>query len=564
MKKHQTKKTNAQQKTSTRSVATELGEQQKQGPHRQYWLIGLFLGLILITSSCSVIEQIAEFNVDKFTAEGGDEQKQIQTLPESDYVKNGIEVGINYSTTFNPLDSIDYTVIQFLQLVYQPLFELNQHFELTPVLAESYELIEGNTYRVSLKKGILFHDQTELTADDVVFSFYYLKQHSDFYGYAAGLIEEIRKQDANTLQVKFYSNHYYNQYGLIFPIISQKYVSSKQYDPKHPIGTGGYQFHSLKRMLQLKLEKTNLNLTDSADFEPLPLYFTGLIVRDQKELHQMHLSKRVDLYAPRITYWNQFANDQSIETHYYSSPYFYYIGINHQVLDSVQKRDLVARSIPYDSIKKDVFLGHLEQVTLPILPGSHLAKQMEPELFNYQAESVYRSQYIEPTDKKPVLRNQQKLRLIYNRTNFYQTKIAEITANKWPTDQVQPELVGLDTEAYKVALQNRDYDLFVGVIRTGFINDLASIYTTEGSLNFSKYSNPAIDMKLTGYLQFAEKQLVDVHNELCEEVINDLPLIPLGYLQNSLFSTGQIQAEYQPNFTNVYHNYLTYRIKKDK
>lgn len=55
--------------------------------------------------------------------------------------------------------------------VYEPLFAMNQNYEPTPVLAESYEVSEdGMVYTIKLREGVKFHNGEEMTADDVVAS----------------------------------------------------------------------------------------------------------------------------------------------------------------------------------------------------------------------------------------------------------------------------------------------------------------------------------------------------------------------------------------------------------
>lgn len=53
--------------------------------------------------------------------------------------------------------------------IYEPLFALNEKYEVTPVLAESYTK-EGTDYIIKIRQGVKFHNGQELTADDVVAS----------------------------------------------------------------------------------------------------------------------------------------------------------------------------------------------------------------------------------------------------------------------------------------------------------------------------------------------------------------------------------------------------------
>ncbi|MDO4313013.1 MAG: ABC transporter substrate-binding protein, partial [Eubacteriales bacterium] len=55
--------------------------------------------------------------------------------------------------------------------VYESLFAMNENYEPTPVLAESYEVSEdGMEYTIKLREGVKFHNGEEMTADDVVAS----------------------------------------------------------------------------------------------------------------------------------------------------------------------------------------------------------------------------------------------------------------------------------------------------------------------------------------------------------------------------------------------------------
>ena len=56
--------------------------------------------------------------------------------------------------------------------VYEGLFEFNAKHQVTPHLAESYEILdEGRTYVINLRRGVNFHDGSTMTSDDVIASF---------------------------------------------------------------------------------------------------------------------------------------------------------------------------------------------------------------------------------------------------------------------------------------------------------------------------------------------------------------------------------------------------------
>ena len=54
--------------------------------------------------------------------------------------------------------------------VYEPLIILGSDYTLKPGLAESWELIQPNTWRFHIRKGVKFHNGHPLTADDVLWT----------------------------------------------------------------------------------------------------------------------------------------------------------------------------------------------------------------------------------------------------------------------------------------------------------------------------------------------------------------------------------------------------------
>ncbi|MGH9182242.1 MAG: ABC transporter substrate-binding protein [Acidimicrobiales bacterium] len=54
--------------------------------------------------------------------------------------------------------------------VYEPLIYLNSDYTFSPGLAESWELIEPNTWRFHLREGVKFHDGSDFDADDVIWT----------------------------------------------------------------------------------------------------------------------------------------------------------------------------------------------------------------------------------------------------------------------------------------------------------------------------------------------------------------------------------------------------------
>lgn len=87
-------------------------------------------------------------------------------------------------------------------LVMEPLLVIDAEGELQPWLAESWTQPEPTVYEYVLRDGVQFSDGTELTADDVVFSYEYYRAagSANSYNFPATL-DSLEAVDAKTIRV---------------------------------------------------------------------------------------------------------------------------------------------------------------------------------------------------------------------------------------------------------------------------------------------------------------------------------------------------------------------------
>jgi peptide/nickel transport system substrate-binding protein len=106
--------------------------------------------------------------------------------------------------------------------VYEGLTGRNKDLSLAPLLATSWKQTSPNVWRFELRKGVVFHDGTPFTADDVVFSFQRSGgDGSDMKSYTND-VSEIKKIDSHT--VEFITKA---PFPILPEVISLVYVMSK-------------------------------------------------------------------------------------------------------------------------------------------------------------------------------------------------------------------------------------------------------------------------------------------------------------------------------------------------
>jgi peptide/nickel transport system substrate-binding protein len=108
--------------------------------------------------------------------------------------------------------------------VYEPLVGRNKDLSLGPLLATKWSQPTPSVWRFELRKGVVFHDGTPFTADDVVYSFARASgDGSDMKSYTND-IKEVRKVDEHTVEIETKG-----PFPILPDVISLVYIMSKKW-----------------------------------------------------------------------------------------------------------------------------------------------------------------------------------------------------------------------------------------------------------------------------------------------------------------------------------------------
>ncbi|MFC5238200.1 ABC transporter substrate-binding protein [Pseudonocardia zijingensis] len=150
----------------------------------------------------------------------------------------------------------------FSAQILEPLIFISSQYELSPGLAESWELSDdGLDLSLKLRQGVTWHDGTPFTAEDVLFNFEEIVPLSVYGPPIAERLESVEASDDGTTVVL----HLKEPYGPLLETVASQYML-----PKHvyegtdyvtneanmaPIGTGPMKFDSYSSGEQIILVK---------------------------------------------------------------------------------------------------------------------------------------------------------------------------------------------------------------------------------------------------------------------------------------------------------------------
>ncbi len=108
--------------------------------------------------------------------------------------------------------------------VYEGLVGRNKDLSLAPALATSWRQTSPTVWRFELRKGVVFHDGTPFTADDVLFSFARTQaEGSDMKSYTNDF-KEVRKVDDFTVDIETKT-----AFPILPEVLSLAYIMSKKW-----------------------------------------------------------------------------------------------------------------------------------------------------------------------------------------------------------------------------------------------------------------------------------------------------------------------------------------------
>ncbi|NTV30277.1 MAG: hypothetical protein HGA80_09375, partial [Candidatus Omnitrophica bacterium] len=267
----------------------------------------------------------------------------------------------NSPTLINPILTQNSVSASLVGLIFNSLLRSDSHDQVVPDLAESWELYpDGRTCVFHLRKGVLFHDGVELTAEDVKFTYDAIADERN-----QSPLRLVAKVDGEWQVV----DRYTVRLVLRSPDSFILRKMSKQIAPKHllqnqdmssaafnyrPVGTGPFKFVQWDRV------SNKIELAANTDyFEGRP-YLDKIVISiypDSSRLWAALMRREVDF----VRYLNQddyqvLSTDAAFRTYAIQSDYTCAIVYNLKdpILSDIRVREAIAMGIDVEKILQGI------------------------------------------------------------------------------------------------------------------------------------------------------------------------------------------------------------------
>ncbi|HUX40668.1 MAG TPA: ABC transporter substrate-binding protein [Rectinemataceae bacterium] len=441
-------------------------------------------------------------------------------------------------TSLDPMGHNDIYSEKVSFLVFNRLFKLNTNFEAVPDLVAKWSNPSPREWLLTIKKGVKFHDGSEMTSADVKFSLDRSKTMANVKHVLAE-VESVAVVDKYTVKVTTkgpFAPFLFTLAHAGASIVSKKYVESGD-NWKNPIGSGPYKFVQWSSGDKVVLQK-NPNYFDKADM-PIADQIVFKIIPEATSRTIALQTGDVDVVAtldPNDI--DKVKADKNLALYTKPSTDIQYLGMNvdKPPFDNV----LVRRAFNY-AIDKDailiVALNGAGEVASSIIPRSLMGWKAGPYTFDpAKAKELLKQAKYDPnqTIKMWVFGDNGK-------------KVSEVVQSNLADIGVKVDIEVFELGAFIQATNSGDQQFFkLGWTSNPDPDSMLTPLFSKGSIgsqNRTRYVNDQVEKLLAaGRVELNLAKRKQIYNNISDIVMQDATWVPLYTGNNTIAANAKLQG----------------------
>lgn len=520
-------------------------------------------------------------------------EENIKSSLQQIIVENGeIVLPLTNFESLNPVYTDNLYYFYFSKLIYEGLFDYDENLRPIPKLAESYIISDdGMSLDIKLKENVFFHDGTELTAEDVIFTLNLLKKAGaeSIYdnmiknAYGASNYGNISANSISKYSVRIYFNKPTTSYLdiLTFPIIpSSSGKSAIDKDNFIPNGTGPYKFIDYVNNKEIHLKANE----DYWGETPKITNITGKVFENEELILTAFEAGKVNI-AKSLGYdWEKYSTNNRVSIKEFVSGDYIGIAINHDndIFNNENGSQLkkgIMYAINRQDIIKKVNLSHATAVDTIIHPDFYLLPESAYS-YGYNVEkanmALDKAGY-NIINSDNIRRNQNgdalSFDLLVDGDDNTLIALADLIKSYLLDVGINVNIVSEtgskddSISQYIYDIENGKFDLAIFKYQIGTFQRYESLLKSDliGHDNYSRYKNPIMDNMLKNLdNSINEEDKKNSYDEFSKLFIEELPYISLMYTNDCLIVDSSIKGELNPNYYNLYNGLQNCYLALDK
>ncbi|MCR5482327.1 MAG: hypothetical protein K6F52_05970 [Clostridia bacterium] len=476
--------------------------------------------------------------------------------------------------TLNPIISKDEDTYNISRLVYDSLFELDEHLTPVPSLVQSYTFdSEKATLSISLNPDIRWSDGERLTASDVKFTVEALQSQgaATLYNEYVAPVASVKLDKASDTScvIQFRSSSDMSIANLVFPIIPEhQYKNQKTMRAAGndfiPVGTGPYSVSEYKPLSHVILTGNTYYRGDVPKNT-----ITFVVLPDKASAVNL-----IDVNNISVTYERALDRDTLIadnpDAKTVSCPAnrVEFLGFNTRKdnLKLKRFRRAVAYACDTEKMLETAYFKSGILADSLYFPG-YLGSENKGSLYPYstkKAEALLRDLKFSDADNDGWLENSKgdpiNIEILVNDNNQSRVSAAQLLKTALDKIKIRSQVIAVPEGEYNSRLASANFDIYIGGYTFNERYNLKNMYYT--GMNLPGYSNPEVDEYLTKLQSgLTVEEMLSVYSDMKKVLSKDIPYYCLVYTTYGLMISPELEGEQKPQFNNFYKGCETWKSR---
>jgi len=445
-------------------------------------------------------------------------------------------------TNLDPRIGVDASSERLFQVMFSSLVKKDEHSEIQPDLATSWDIPDPKTYAFHLRHDVQFHDGRPLTSKDVAFTFQSILNGSVRTSKVGTFerIQSIETPDPYTVVFRLkevFAPFLWNLSGGAIGIIPEG--SGPEFN-RHPIGSGPFAFVQYIQDQELTLKRNENYFGRKAAASILRFKIIPEAIVAALELQKGSVDIELNVLTPDMN--NVLKTDRNLRVTQAEGTNYQYIAFNltDPVLRDVRIRQAIAYAVDTDAIIKYLRRGEARPAT-GVLDASNWA--YEPNVKTYRHD---------PERAKQLLKEagQEHLSITFRSTNETDSRsLAAVLQQQLREVGINMEIRSNESATFFADIVAGNFQMYSarwvgGTDDPDFFNLVfhSKMVPMKGA-NRGHYSNPRVDE----LIDFARRELdiekrKQAYQEIQRIVAEELPYVSLFHRDNVCVYNKRIEG----------------------
>ncbi len=450
-------------------------------------------------------------------------------------------------SALNPFACNQRDLVNVNELVFESVIDFDDNLKPVGELALSWTQ-SGGVYTFKLRDNVRFHDGTYLSAQDVYASYTHIKSLGESSPYYARCqyISSMEVTDLYTVTVKGKYPTYLVLYAMTFPVAQRNTVTWEL-----AVGTGPYKY-------------TGYDLDwIQIDFNPYwwkvsPTVATifGYRYDETADALRALSSGEIDALATR-------SQDAALSRLLSDRTSVDYTTLTYEILvpdlgstlfSHVYTRQALMYALDISTIASNIYMDMVTESEVPVVPGSWLYETQSAVYYESRERALqllylagwgdFNSDGILDHIVDGVLEQFEFTLLTYvDDTAMTRTHAAELIRDQLRPLGIVVNVVTKSKSDVSRSIRKDEFDMVLCGVNLSLVPDLAYLLASNGSLNYSGYSDAGMQNLLQAiYETTDETQLKFLYSQVQLKFVDELPFLGLFFRKGTLMTTAHISG----------------------